>query len=154
MISLADTLAPEHVALALPATTPEAAVAQLAGLLRHDERVLDWPAFYAELREHLPCRVLEQEDFGICVPHARTSAVSEMVMSAGRFDPGITFSACDKPVRYLFCIGVPQAMASDYLRIAGALMRIFTDPEAEAALHAAATREEFVAVLTRLERKL
>ena len=123
-------------------------------LLRNDSRVLDWEAFTTALRSHPPCNVSDDSGFGICIPHARTTALTAMVMSAARLTPEIAFPECPCPVRYIFCIGVPQEMASDYLRLAGALMRIFTDAETENALHSAATRQAFLETLSKLERKL
>ena len=154
MITIPDTLLVENVLLDLAASTPDDAVKRTAALLRDDERVIDWPVFHSELLAHPPCRVDDQVDFGICIPHARSRAVSEMVMSAARVDGELLFPDCVKPVRYLFCIGVPKALASDYLRIAGALMRIFKDASAEEELRGASTPREFVSVLSRLERKL
>jgi PTS system nitrogen regulatory IIA component len=75
-------------------------------------------------------------------------------MSAGRLSPEVAFTECAKPVRYVFCLGVPRALAADYLRIAGALMRLFKDADTEGALRVARTREEFVHVLSRLETRL
>ncbi len=154
MIHIADTLAPEHIALHLTAATPEAAIAATVALLRDSEDVLDWDRFSSELHGRPPCRVSDAADFGICVPHVRTGAVAAMVISAARLEQPMPFPDCPKPVRYIFCIGIPVALASDYLRIAGALMRIFTDVETEAALRGATAREVFVAVLSRLEMKI
>jgi nitrogen PTS system EIIA component len=154
MITIADTLDVDHVRLQVSAATPEEAIEEVASLLHDDVRVLDWPRFHAALQAHPPCRVGDEGGFGICIPHARTDAVSEMVMSAGRFEKEVAFSDCSLPVRYVFCIGVPQALAGDYLRIVGALMRLFTNAETERMVHTAATGAEFVAALSRLEMKL
>ncbi|RYD75128.1 MAG: hypothetical protein EOP84_18790 [Verrucomicrobiaceae bacterium] len=154
MLTIADTLLAEDVVLNLAPETPEAAIDCAARLLMDDERVTDWEEFYRVLKAHPPCRVSEQREFGICIPHARTGAVSEMVMSAVRLSRELRFPECSMPVRYVFCIGVPQAMAADYLRIAGALMRLFKEPEAERDLHATTSSGEFIKVLCRLERKL
>ncbi len=154
MITIADTLETEHVLLDLTASTMEDAVRQLVNALRDDERVLDWKEFAAALTGSPHCRVGEGADFGICVPHARTDSVNSMVMSAGRLTKPLNIRECPRPIRYIFCLGIPKAVASEYLRIAGALMRIFTDPETEEALRATTTRDEFVAALARLEVKL
>lgn len=154
MITIADTLLVEDVTLDLRVKTPEAMIDHVARLLLDDERVLDWAEFHRVLNTHPPCRVSEQSDFGICIPHARTSAVSEMVMSAARIAGVLRFSDCPQPIRYIFCIGVPKTMASDYLRIAGALMRIFKDANAEQELRKASSPAEFVEVLSRLEKRL
>jgi mannitol/fructose-specific phosphotransferase system IIA component (Ntr-type) len=153
MITIADTLLPDRVLLNLAAKTPEAAVEKLLAALRKDERIVDWEEFAKVVRTHPQCRVADNADFGIVVSHARTDAVSQMAMSAARLAAPLDFPGCPKPIRYIFCFGIPMAMASDYLRIAGALMRIFSDPETESELRAAATREKFVASLGRLELK-
>ena len=154
MITIGDTLLAEDVALDLPVESPVAIIDHVARLLVDDERVLDWAEFHRALNAHPPCRVSEESDFGICIPHARTSAVNEMVMSAARVAGVLRFADCPQPIRYIFCIGVPKTMASDYLRIAGALMRIFKDSNAEQELRQATTPAEFVEVLCRLEKRL
>lgn len=154
MITIADTLLAEDVVLDLSAGTPETTIEHVARLLMDDERIIDWAEFHRALNANPPCRVSEDRDFGICIPHARTSAVSEMVMSAARITGVLRIDDCPQPIRYIFCIGVPKALASDYLRIAGALMRIFKDTSAEAELRQASSPAEFVEVLCRLERKL
>ncbi len=154
MITISTALDPDHVALDLAAATPQEALARMAAMLRNDERVVDWREFSEVLQARPPCRVADAAEFGICIPHARTDAVTDLVMSAARLIPGVAFEGCEQPVRYIFCLAVPQTMAADYLRIAGALMRLFKDGETERALREAATREEFVHVLSRLETKL
>ena len=113
-----------------------------------------YPAFDEALRKHPPCRVADAAPFGICIPHARTDAVSGMVLTAARLAVDTVFPDCEKPVRYVFCLGVPQAMAADYLRIAGLLMRIFTDPGTEEILRAAQNGESFLSALENLEVKI
>jgi len=154
MITIGDTLLPERIQLNLVASTPEEAISKVAGLLRYDQRVLNWATFEKELRAHPPCRVAEVADFAICVPHARTDAVNGMVMSAGRMDGPLQFPDCPKPIRFIFCLGIPKTMASDYLRIAGALMRIFTDPDIQMILSWTKSREEFIEALEQLEVKV
>ena len=154
MIHIEDTLRPQDVILGLAVKTPEAATEALAMQLQEDERVLDWAAFHEALLKHPPCRVADEAEFGICIPHARTSAVAEMVLSAARLETDTAFPDCAKPIRYVFCIGVPQALAADYLRVAGLLMRIFTDPTVEETLRTAKTGAEFVGALESLEVKL
>jgi PTS system nitrogen regulatory IIA component len=154
MIHIEDTLRPEHVLLGLVANGPEAATDALLARLHDDERVLDWPAFHEALRKHPPCRVWEGAPFGMYIPHARTDAVSGMVLTAARLAPDTVFPKCDQPVRYVFCLGVPQEMAADYLRIAGLLMRIFTDEATEETLRTAQDGEAFLSALENLEVKI
>jgi mannitol/fructose-specific phosphotransferase system IIA component (Ntr-type) len=154
MIHIEDTLRPEHVLLGLSASSLEAATEALLAPLHDDERVLDWPAFHEALRKHPPCQVWDNAPYGIYVPHARTDAVSGMVLTAARLAADTVFPECMKPVRYVFCLGVPQAMAADYLRIAGLLMRIFTDESTEETLRTAQNGETFLSALENLEVKI
>ncbi len=151
MIHLEDTLRAEHVVLGLPAETAEEAGRKLAALLRDDERILEWQTFHEALRQRSPCLVVDDADFGMCIVHARTSALSSMVLAAARLRVDTVFAECARPVRYVFCLGVPQEMAADYLRIAGLLMRIFTNPPVEQALHTAKTGHAFLHALESLE---
>ena len=153
-MTLADLLRPEYVQLRPVATLRDAAIREIAALLETDVKVLDWEELHRRVAASAPCVAEPGAPFCICLPHARTAAVTEMVMSVGRFDPGLTFAGVEQPVRYLFCIAVPPELATDYLRIIGLLARIVKDPKPEAQIHTAATPEEFIETLTRLEAKL
>lgn len=151
MITIPDILREEHVSLDAVAKTPEEAVHQIALLLRDDERVPDWRKFYDDLiGANLPIGE-PGAGFAICIPHARTDAVSEVAMSAGRLAAAVPFGAEKSPVRYVFVIGVPTAMNADYLRIIGALARIFRDEKVAARLGQAPDAEAFISLLARKE---
>jgi mannitol/fructose-specific phosphotransferase system IIA component (Ntr-type) len=154
MITIGDTLRVEQVHLHAAAASPEAAIDLVAASLRSHPAVQDWEKLAAALRQASPCAAERGCDFGICIPHARSNAVSSMVMSVGRFDVGVSFECCPQPIRYVFCIGLPSALNADYLRIVGLLARILKAPDAEKKLHQAATAAEFVAVLSGLEARL
>ena len=154
MISIADTVTPERVELGLIAFDQQAAIRQVADLLQNVSAVLDWETLYKGLCEASPCLAESGGEFSICLPHTRTDAVSSMVMSVGRFDSGVAFPKCPQPVRYIFCIGVPKALANDYLRIVGLLVRILREPVEETRLFTAETPSDFVDRLSALEAKL
>lgn len=154
MTTLAELLKPEQIELAPKAKDREAAILEIANLLEGMVEVLDWEILHHGLQASAPCISEQGAAFCICIPHARTAAVTELVMSVGRFDPPLPFSEKDPPVRYLFCIAVPPELATDYLRIIGLLARIVKHPKSEAQMHAAATAGEFIATLARLEARL
>jgi PTS system nitrogen regulatory IIA component len=154
MISIADTLSLDRIRLQLDAADGTAAILETANLLRNVPAVLDWPSLYAGMLKAAPCLSEQGSDFAICLPHARTEAVSGMVMSIGRSLNGIAFSASPSRVRYLFCIGVPQALAQDYFRIVGLLMRILRSVTMEEPLRRAKTPKDFLNHLSALEAKL
>jgi mannitol/fructose-specific phosphotransferase system IIA component (Ntr-type) len=75
-----------------------------------------------------------------------------MVMSVGRSE--LNTETGSRVIQYTFVIGVPIALASDYLRIIGALARIFKDPATEARLRTVDSARDFLAILVQREVKL
>jgi len=154
MISIADTLRPEQIRLELAATDLDSAIRETAALLHSAPAVLDWDALLAHLRSRAPCIAERDCGFGFCLPHARTDAVSTMVMSLGIMPGGLEVPGCPERVRYVFCIAVPQAMDSDYLRIVGLLTRTLKNPAAEQTLRAAASPAQIIDELAAREAEL
>ena len=153
MLTIPDILNPRHVLLDLQAATGDEAVQKVASLLRQDERVRDWIGFYNSLKD-LPHCIDATDDFEICIPHTRTDCVNTMVMSVGRSQAGVAFSKAGKPVRYIFCIGLPKEMASEDLRIIGAIARFFKDPAMIRRLDEASSATEFISILSEKEMAL
>ena len=154
MITLADILPATHITLDVAATAPRAAIDEVSALMKNDPAVDDWNALLAGVHAVAPCLPETEGGFAICIPHTRGECVSNMVMSVGRSAAGVTFPGVDLPVRYIFCIAVPRALAADYLRIVGLLARVFKDLAAERELHAAETPADFIGLLSRREAKL
>lgn len=154
MITFADLLEPEFIELDCRARTRDEAIQEIAGLLDGSVLVLDGEELFQKVKMSAPCIMEQDAEFCICIPHARTEAVTGMVMSVGRFDRGLVIPGVEKPVRYIFCIAVPPEMATDYLRIIGLIARIAKDPASEQLIYSAETPEEFIATMARLEAKL
>lgn len=154
MISIADTLEPDRIRLSLNSSISSIAIDEVAATMRNVPEVLDWDELHAGLHRSAPCLAETGGQFAICLPHARTDAVTSMVMAVGRSDAGVKFQGCEAPVRYIFCIGVPKALANDYLRIVGLLARILKLPRTEQALNSATTPVEFIHHLSVLEASL
>jgi PTS system fructose-specific IIC component len=153
MITIADILNPQQIDLDLKMTNQEEAINHVATLLREDERVTDWNAFYRGLLTKQP----SMQGAGgseICIPHTRTDSVTSMVMSAGRSSAGIVVPDAEFPIHFIFVIGVPKALASDYLRIIGAITRIFREPVGKQKMREAKSAEEFLQLLSAAEMKL
>ena len=155
MITIEDILHPKNINLELAHTNPEELVYKVAMLLKNNSHVRDWQALYDGLQARDSC-IFEGQGIRLCIPHVRTNSVDMMVMAVGRNPiPNAASDEYSTPsVQYKFVIGVPIALASDYLRIIGALARIFKDPNAEAGLRAATKPEEFLAVLVKKEMLL
>lgn len=131
MISLEEALLPGHINLSLVADNKSAAIREVVGTLRGDSRVENWNELEKSILERNAPAVVSG-GCGICIAHGRTSAVSSIVMAAGRSEKGISFSEIEVPVRLIFVAGIPVALSSEYLRLVGAIARICRD---EVALH-------------------
>ena len=143
MITLSDILTPQFIDLDLKATNHQEAVLHVASMLKGDDRVLDWQKFYEGVLQRNPC-VAGGCDFDISIPHARTDAVNTMVMAVGRSSNGIAFPNSEAKIHYIFVIGVPVPLAADYLRIVGALARMFRNVESEKKLRTMSDPAEFI----------
>lgn len=154
MITIGDLLHPENIALQLRAATSKEAIDAVAARLKNHPAVLDWSALKTGVHASAPCLPEPGGGFALCIPHTRGECVNGMVMSVGRSEEGVLFPGVDLPVRYLFCIAVPRALAGDYLRIVGLLARVFKDRTAESELREVATATEFIELLARREAKL
>jgi mannitol/fructose-specific phosphotransferase system IIA component (Ntr-type) len=153
VITIDDILHPEHIDLDLKAANQGEAIERVASLLKNDPRVKDWQAFYDGLLTKQPCLAAEG-GAEICIPHTRTDSVSQMVMSAGRSKGGIVVPGVELPVHFIFVIGVPLALAADYLRIIGAMTRIFRTAAIKSRLRRAKTPDDFLRLLASAEMKL
>jgi len=155
MITISDILNPKYIRLDMEAANQEELLYNIAMLLKTDANVRDWQAFYDGLKARDSC-IYEEQGVRLCIPHVRANSVSMMVMAVGRSTtpPSASDEYSGPVVQYTFVIGVPIALASDYLRIIGALARIFKKKSAEARLRSAASPAEFLAELVKKEMVL
>ncbi len=131
MIRFREALRPENVLLDIKVGTREEAVRRVAQSLQQDARVVDWRQFYNQLIDK-ESKSKATYDFGLALVHIRTNAVNEMVMAFGRLLPPL--EERNSFLQFLFVIGVPKALDSEYLRVVGLLMRIFRDAKSRKSL--------------------
>lgn len=153
MIAIGDILKPEHVRLGMKTTNLEEAVRGVASLLKMDERVKDWERFYSSL-QGVKASIPVATGRALCIPHARTDAVTKMLMSVGRLARGAKTPDAQERIQFIFVVGAPVAFSSDYLRIIGALARIFKIEENQQTLMGAAAPQDFLRELVELEMAL
>lgn len=151
MISLGNTLKVQDILLQLKSEDVPGGLIEIAGLLRNDRRVSDWPAFLSALEAKAQCG---DTKCGICIPHARTDAVQTLVMACGRSNKGLKMPGIEERIHYIFVVGVPHALVAEYLRVIGALARLVRDKATETKLRNATTAEEFHGILAGGETKL
>ncbi len=148
MKHLSHFLFPEAVRLALDSEEAEASLEELLQLLRHDTRVGDWAQFSQAIGERPPFPLCIHEEAAVIIYHARTNAVHDLVMAAGRSSKGIFFEKRAGRASLIFVIGIPHALNNDYLRIMGSIARLCKDDAFLQNLLSLKTTEEFIKLLS------
>jgi mannitol/fructose-specific phosphotransferase system IIA component (Ntr-type) len=142
----AHLLQPSRISLNISATDKKEAIIEVAGIIRNAPDLLDFPCFCQELLARDELRSTAA-GYGVAFPHARTDAVKEIVIAAGRSAGGVRFG--EENVHFIFVIGTPREKASEYLVAVGALARLMRTEKIRNALGKASTPEEFIRVLNR-----
>jgi mannitol/fructose-specific phosphotransferase system IIA component (Ntr-type) len=138
---------PDVVLLDLPAGTAEDAVRHLhAELTAKVDALTDAPRFLAELLERMKVAPVAIAD-DIALPHARTDAVSRLVLAVARLADGVAFDPEHPQVRLVFLIGTPRNAVTEYLRVVAALTRLLRNPAARSGLMTATDETDFRSML-------
>lgn len=138
---LSEKLALRYILVHGKAETQSEALQKVSHLLQEHPDVKDFSLLKEDLekREKLESTCLGNE---IALPHARTGAVSKMVLAAGAFPEGVKAEG-GQMVHLLFVIGTPTGEVTQYLTAVGSLVRIMKDEEVRRQLWTAGSQEEF-----------
>lgn len=139
MITLENALTIRNIALDVEGADPAAAVEKAVTLLKNDVQMLDWNAFSAAVAEREK-KSGTSVGGGLMLPHGRGVFVKELVMSFVRLRTPLAVDGGE--VRFIIAVAVPSSMAADYLRLVGALARVFRDEKSQARLESFATAVE------------
>jgi mannitol/fructose-specific phosphotransferase system IIA component (Ntr-type) len=142
----AQLLNAARISLDIAATDKSEAILEVAALVQKDPDLLDFDCFCRELLARDEMRSTAA-GYGVAFPHARTGAVREIVIAAGRSTGGVRFG--DETVYFIFVIGTPREKATEYLVAVGTLARLMRTEKIRAALGKANTPEEFIRILSR-----
>jgi mannitol/fructose-specific phosphotransferase system IIA component (Ntr-type) len=85
---------------------------------------------------------------GVAFPHARTDHVKRLVLAVGRSVEGVTFETGGEKIHFIFVIGTPRRMVTEYLALVGAMARLLRNEEVRVKLLSAQTAEDFLAALS------
>ncbi|MBV8900653.1 MAG: PTS sugar transporter subunit IIA [Verrucomicrobia bacterium] len=148
MMRFRAALESAQIVLDLEAVTLTEAIRKLAETLRSDSRVGAWPELAAAWQAKGNGRLVPVRT-GVAFIHARTKAVSDLVMAFGRLHTPVPDH--EGLIRFLILIGIPATIDADYARLIGALMRALRDQRLCAAFHDAERPEDVLAILERAE---
>ena len=141
-----------EILLDLRAGDKDSAIAEIAAALKQNPCVRRFDLFLHD--------IFERESFsttgignGIAIPHARTEAVSDIVIALGRSAAGVEFDSFDgKPVRLVFLLGTPKRKnLSLYLSVLATLTRLLEGKSFRNRLLDAGTPAEVIAAFRAIE---
>jgi mannitol/fructose-specific phosphotransferase system IIA component (Ntr-type) len=118
------------------------ALRTVADLLAGQPAMADYEAFWSAVWE----RQLLQPPLlgnGLALPHARTSAVTEILFAIGRCRQPVPFGGGKVPVRLIFLYGAPPGQVAQSLATVAMLVRKLQRPEILSGLLEAGTEAEF-----------
>jgi PTS system fructose-specific IIC component len=84
---------------------------------------------------------------GIAIPHCRSEAVLEPTLAMARLNPAVDFGAKDGPADIVFFIAAPAGADNAHLKLLSKLARSLIKKDFTAALRAAATPADIVALV-------
>ncbi len=148
---IASLLSPDRITLNLAAQQKNAALREVADLLRQTQQITNFETFFNEIleRERVSNTALGHD---VAIPHARTEQCTEILIAVGRSPTGVDFATKDnQPVRLIFLIGTPKHMVTDYLRVVGNLARLLRQDDLRQHLLDAPDAAEFIRVIQQAE---
>ena len=123
-LKLSDFLKPEAVMMDINSKDKLAALQELVDRMIEINIAKDRQELFNALakRENLESTGIGE---GIAIPHARTDAVSDLVLVFARSSVGVDFSAIDgKPSHIIFLIASPENKKSEYIMTLAKLSRL------------------------------
>jgi len=145
-VHLREFFAEDAIDLNLKSTTKDAALKELVGLLKLDEKADGMLYKMLKRRETLGSTGIGQN---IAIPHCRSLVVSRLRVAFGRKLEGIDFKAIDdKPVNYFFLIVAPPLEVSNqYLPVLGKIAQFAKETDVPDRLARLKTSAEFLKLL-------
>lgn len=143
---LRDLYTPEAISLDLQATTKDAVLGELVGLLGVDERAADTLVRVLQRRESLGSTGVGR---GIAIPHSRSLVTTRLRLAYGHHRSGLEYGAIDnRPVFDFFLIVAPPLEVSNqYLPVLGRIAQFAKDPDIPERLAALASPDDFFRLL-------
>ena len=142
----------------MPLITDEQVVLDLTGADRHEAtralaerlvasgRCTDLDTFLADVTER-ESKMATGLPGGIGIPHARSAAITEPSLVFGRSSDGIDWGAKDGPATLVFLIAAPEGGGDAHMQMLPKLARALLKKDFKAALAAATTEAEVVAIV-------
>ena len=148
---LTDLLTPARIKIPLVATTKDALLQELVGVVAGGDRGPDGAELLRAVRERE--EVLSTGiGNGVAIPHGKTAAVDRLVLAAGVAPEGIDFEALDgKPVNLFFLLLGPESAAGEHVKALSRISRLLRKDSFRNRLATASSPDEFYAIVSEAE---
>jgi nitrogen PTS system EIIA component len=150
-VLLTELLTPERVLVPLSAQDKTGVIAELARHLINQSG-----GSYSEVLgavEEREAVVSTGIGFGVAIPHARSSAVSQLTLVCGVSPAPVPFDSIDgEPVRLFFMIVGPESSAGQHVKVLSRIARLVRRESVRERLCEARTPDEFYDALLEAEK--
>ncbi len=132
---------------------------RLEGKSKYDviEELLDLLITTGKVQDRHTCLedLIEREQYlstglesGLAVPHAKTAAVSELLVSFGLNHQGLDFDSLDgKPAHFIFLVISPRDTSGPHIKILAQITRNFREGEVGQKILGSRSRKEILEVI-------
>jgi fructose-specific phosphotransferase system IIA component len=151
MIRISEVIHEEGIVLDLKSHEKVSVIKELVSKLVDQGLVEDEESFLSDIlkRENLESTGI---GLGVAIPHARTLAARNLILSFGRSAQGVDFNSLDgKPSHLIFLIAAPETQKSQYIMALARLSKILRREETRAKLSNASSAAEVVDILKESE---
>lgn len=124
MIRISEVIREEGIVLDLGTRDKKAVIAEMVEKIDNLGLIEDKNRFLADIlkRENLESTGI---GLGVAIPHARTAAARELILTFGRSTQGVDFNSLDgKPSHLIFLIAAPEEEKSAYIMALARLSKI------------------------------
>ena len=133
MFDLSDMLVEGRI-IRLKSKNKFGALKELTEVIASSDRVTDADAFYQAIVEREKI-VSTGIGYGLAIPHAKVSCVSDFVIAVGVSSDGIEFDSFDKkPVHIIVMIGASEEQKDDYIKVLSKVTQILKEEENRAGI--------------------
>jgi len=150
-IKVSNLLDDRLINLSLEGENKKEVIAELVELIAKSRKLKDKKAFLKAVieRESLGSTGI---GYGVAIPHAKSDAVSGLILAFARKDTGIDFGALDGERTYLFfAFAAPKSEVGAHLKILSEISRLVKDKFIVELLKKAKDRKEILKIISRQE---
>jgi len=144
-MQISSFLEKDKIKLGISSKDKEAAIKELALLLKDSNQINDYDQFLNDVFQRESLNTTGIGNY-IALPHARTDSVNDLVIACGVSPEGIEFNSLDgKPAKFIFLLGTPLKRGLDnYLQLLAYLTRVLNKQEFQTQLLKATAAQDII----------